>query len=50
MDSHPGMNSMYVSCFDSTILLLEIPHCLNGIHSSKGENPQYEEQKKAENA
>ncbi len=50
LNGHPGMNSAHISRFDSTILLLETSHRLNGIYSSKGQNPQHEKQQKAEKA
>jgi len=36
MNGHPGANSLYISCFDRAVLLLETSHRLNGIYSSKG--------------
>jgi hypothetical protein len=50
MDSHPGTHSTYISCFDSTVLLLKIMNCLKSPDSSKGQASQYEKQQKAEKA
>lgn len=36
VNGHPGANSLYISCFDRAILLLETSHCLKGIYTSKG--------------
>jgi len=35
-NGHPGVNSFHISCLESSLLLLEISHCLKGIYSSKG--------------
>jgi hypothetical protein len=50
MNGHPGMNSAHIFRFDSAILLLETSYRLNGVESSKGENPQHEQQHQAEQA
>lgn len=36
VNGHPGANSLYISCFDRAILLLETSHRLKGIYPSKG--------------
>ena len=42
------MNRTHITSFHIAILLLQILHCLNSIHSSKGKNADHEEQQETE--
>ena len=44
VNGHPGANSLYITCFDRAVLLLETSHRLKGIYCGKGEESQHEEQ------
>jgi len=48
MNSHPRINSAYISRLDLSRVLLEMSHCLNGTYGSKDKTSQYEEQQKTE--
>lgn len=47
--SHPGTNGVDVPCFGIAILLLKVPHRLNGVDRTKGDIAQNKQQQKAYN-